>query len=78
MRYVDDFVDDKGCHVLVTEDCQGGDLKRFIQEEGGKPENLDLYLSLFSGIISGLAEIHSRSHLHRDVKPANVFVAFVK
>lgn len=77
VRYVEDFVE-RDRHVLVMEDCQGGDLKTFIQDHGGKPENLDTYLRFVSDIIGGLAEIHSRKHLHRDIKPGNIFIALIK
>lgn len=37
-----------------------------------------MYLHYFDNIISGLVEIHSRNHVHRDIKPGNVFIAIVR
>ena len=49
MRYVDDFLDSRGSHVLVMEDCLGGDLKQFIKDikNVGAPEHIETCLALF-------------------------------
>lgn len=49
--------------------------------DGGSVDNLDYssistykYLEVISGILSGLASIHASGHVHRDIKPGNVFM----
>jgi serine/threonine protein kinase len=53
----------------------GGDLKQFIKEHGGKPENLHIYMKLASDINMGLFTLHSNSHIHRDIAPKNIFLS---
>jgi len=59
------------------ENCAGGELRGFIENSGGKKENVDVYLKYFSDIIEGLVEIHGRKQMHRDLKPENVFILIV-
>lgn len=58
---------------LALEYCTGGTLDLLLLERGKLP--LDQALRLVSEVASGLAHAHERSVLHRDVKPANVFVS---
>ena len=63
VRYVDNFVYNTGigrAHFLIMENCEGGELREFIKNSGGKKENLKVYLKYFSDIIEGLVEIHGR------------------
>lgn len=51
-----------------------GDLKDFINTYGGKDYNLKIYLRIFSCILSGLLEVHSKLEQHRDLAPKNIFL----
>lgn len=57
---------------LALEYCPGGTLDQFLLERGRvpAPNNYELIL----GVADGLAHSHERHVLHRDVKPANVFL----
>jgi serine/threonine protein kinase len=63
VRYVDSFVQINGwdeAHFLIMENCNGGSLKDYIKQHGGKEENAETYIKYFSDIVDGLVEIHSR------------------
>jgi serine/threonine-protein kinase len=57
---------------LDLEYCPGGTLDQLLLEQG-KLE-MDRCVSLIAGVAGGLEYTHSRQVLHRDVKPANVFL----
>ena len=57
---------------LALEYCAGGTLDQLLLERGRLP--LDRAYSLILDVARGLAHSHERSVLHRDVKPANVFL----
>ncbi|QRN81134.1 MAG: serine/threonine protein kinase [Nocardiopsis sp. BM-2018] len=58
---------------LALEFCEGGTLDLLLLERGKLP--LDHALALVRDVALGLAHAHDRSVLHRDVKPANVFLS---
>ena len=76
VRYVDNFIQNLGfrTHYLIMENCSGGELRGFIKENSAKKENTEVYIKYFSDIVEGLAEIHGRGEMHRDMKPENVFI----
>lgn len=57
---------------LVLEMCPGGTLDQLLLEKGRLP--LDQALGLVEDVAAGLAYTHEQKVLHRDVKPANVFL----
>jgi len=80
VRYVDNFEDESGygrVHLLIMENCNGGELRAFLKEHSGKKDYSDIYIKYFSDIVEGLAEIHARKQMHRDLKPENIFVVIV-
>lgn len=57
---------------LALEYCAGGTLDQLLLEQGRMP--LERATRLVLGVALGLAHTHERKVLHRDVKPANVFL----
>lgn len=57
---------------LALEYCAGGTLDQLLLERGRLP--LDKAIGLVLDVATGLAHTHDAKVLHRDVKPANVFV----
>lgn len=58
---------------LALEYCPGGTLDQFLLERGKVP--LEQAFRLVLDVARGLEYSHSRNVLHRDVKPANVFLS---
>ncbi|MFO7543943.1 MAG: serine/threonine-protein kinase [Trueperaceae bacterium] len=57
---------------LALEYCSGGTLDQHLLERGQLP--LERACALIIDVAEGLTHTHERSVLHRDVKPANVFL----
>lgn len=58
---------------IVIEHLDGRDLARVLDEEGPLP--VERAVELVMQACVGLADAHARGIVHRDVKPANLFVA---
>jgi|WetSurMetagenome_2_1015567.scaffolds.fasta_scaffold79894_1 eukaryotic-like serine/threonine-protein kinase len=65
-------VTDQGSFYYVMELLNGRDLESFVREFGPLPVNRAVHL--LRQVCHSLAEAHSRSLVHRDVKPANIYV----
>jgi NIMA (never in mitosis gene a)-related kinase len=81
VRYHDSFFEESVLFI-VFEWAAGGDLKKVIREAAGadkpgsKPSRLDeaVIWSYFSQMAEGLRYMHDLRMMHRDMKPANVFI----
>jgi WD40 repeat protein len=61
-----------GLYYLVMEYLQGQTLKQLIKQEGPLPP--DRVVRIVAQIASALDHAHQEGFIHRDVKPANIFV----
>jgi serine/threonine protein kinase len=60
-----------GLPFIVMDLLSGVDLDAWLRDHGAlQPARL---ISLFSGLLGALAEVHARSAVHKDIKPANIF-----
>jgi NIMA (never in mitosis gene a)-related kinase len=74
VRYFDSF-NDEGALGIVMELCSGGDLQRALKARAGGPPLAEAEVwRTFLHILLGVAYLHSRRTLHRDLKTANVFL----
>ena len=76
VKYYDSFIDSEFNLNIIMEYCDNGDLNTYIQNR----KKIKKYLSeneiwnFFIQISLGLAYIHSKKILHRDLKPMNIFL----
>ncbi len=66
-----DVGEDAGAPFLVLEHLIGDDLRAFVGERREVAEVIDLALQA----CAGLGAVHASGFVHRDVKPANLFLA---
>ncbi len=72
----------EGRTALVFEDSGGEPLDQLLGpggnasagDAGGEPMELGRFLRLAINLVSGLGKLHRRGLLHKDIKPANIFV----
>ncbi len=72
VRLLDAFQDKERAY-LVTELCPGGDLHRMIERHQRLSE--DEARKVVRQLADALKYLHERDIMHRDVKPANIFIA---
>mmetsp|Transcript_8101 Transcript_8101/g.18033 ORF Transcript_8101/g.18033 Transcript_8101/m.18033 type:complete len:879 (+) Transcript_8101:74-2710(+) len=64
--------EDKKCHYLVMDYCDGGDLQECIDESAPLPESFSI--RVVGQVLLALAHVHEHGLLHMDVKPANIML----
>ncbi len=69
---VHDVGQDKGLYYIVMEYLEGRTLKQLIEQEGPLPP--DRVIRILEQVAAALDYAHQRGFVHRDVKPANIFV----
>jgi serine/threonine protein kinase len=67
-----DLGEDNGVAYMVMEFLDGEDLRAKMHRDGR--QSLESKLGIMFEICSGLAHAHGRQVIHRDVKPANIFI----
>lgn len=65
--------EDTGHLYLVTERLEGEDLQRRIDRDG--PLSVPAAVRIAAQVLAGLSGAHAKRIVHRDVKPANIFLA---
>ena len=75
VKYYNSF-EEKHKINIVMEYCDGGDLNDFLKEKMNEGKSLeeDLIWKIFIKITIGLADIHKKNILHRDLKTLNIFL----
>src|SRR6202165_1285572 len=64
----------EGRTMLVLEDPGGEPLDGVLARGRGQPLELTRFLRLAPGLASALGQVHRHGMIHKDIKPANVFV----
>ncbi len=72
VRVLDAGVAADGTAFLAMELLDGWDLKELVTREG--PQNPRRLVAIILQVLDGLAAAHAKGIVHRDMKPANVFV----
>lgn len=77
VKFRESFSDneDKSVHIIM-EYCEFGTLEQLIERQRyeGRPFPTDVLLEWMAELLCGLAHIHSKRILHRDLKSSNIFV----
>lgn len=63
---------ESNCCYLVMEYVAGEPLDKYIETRGVLTPSA--FLTIFRGVVAGLAYAHSMQILHRDIKPANILI----
>ncbi|MBX7169477.1 MAG: serine/threonine protein kinase [Pyrinomonadaceae bacterium] len=70
---LDGFMHD-GMFVIVSEFADGGSLRDWLRNNGGKAPSIEKAVELMGGILDGLTHLHSNKIVHRDLKPENILL----
>ena len=69
-----DMLTHRGHIIIVSEFAAGGSLKSWLTSNGGKAPSEEKALELMRGILRGIEHLHSKSVVHRDLKPDNILL----
>ena len=63
-------------YYIPMEYCENGDLATFIESRRSRKEDVSesYCIFIFKQVLEGIAELHSRNIIHRDLKLDNIFV----
>ena len=67
------FFQENGTAYLVMDFLQGSTLSDYLSESGGRMQE-KAALDIMLPILAGLAEVHAKGFLHRDIKPQNIYI----
>lgn len=67
-----DIVD--GQIYIASEYAPDGSLSDWLRQNNGKAPSIDSALEIIKGILAGLAHLHSKKVVHRDLKPDNILL----
>ncbi|WP_431856356.1 protein kinase domain-containing protein [Azospirillum sp.] len=70
---VQDFFEENGTAYIVMELLEGGTLKKYIAESGGKLDARRV-LAVMAPIMKALQTVHDQGLIHRDISPDNIFL----
>ena len=59
---------------IASEYADGGSLREWLEQNGGKAPTMQAAVEMCAGILSGLAHLHARNIVHRDLKPENIML----
>ena len=68
-----EYIDNGNYHLFFMELCTGGDLLSFVRKRRKLDESLAKHF--FKMIISGIAYLHAREIVHRDIKLENILLS---
>lgn len=73
IKYYDSFIDSEKNLNILMEYAAGGDLANILRRSPGKPLPEEFLWKLFIQTLIGLAHIHGKRIIHRDIKALNIF-----
>lgn len=66
-----DFIEENNTVYLILEYCKGVTLKKYIENDDLREEEI---LIIFNKIIDIIEFLHKNSIIHRDIKPSNILI----
>jgi len=70
---VNRYFQTNGTAYFVMDFEEGKSLQEFLKESGGLMSE-EQVKAIFKQVLEGLAQVHQRKYLHRDIKPGNIYI----